>query len=219
MPAYFNPRSPYGERPTCSTRSRCWCNFNPRSPYGERRADAYLSPAIINFNPRSPYGERPPARPRQMGAFQNFNPRSPYGERPLSTWPDTQPAPEFQSTLPLRGATVAALMGQERYQISIHAPLTGSDCQDAVLSAFKKIFQSTLPLRGATSCAALRIYSRGDFNPRSPYGERLLSLLGMIYPLIFQSTLPLRGATDTAAQEKKAHRISIHAPLTGSDSG
>ena len=58
---------------------------------------------------------------------QNFNPRSPYGER-----------------------LQYKLIIIDGFDISIHAPLTGSD-----------------------SCAALRIYSRGDFNPRSPYGERL----------------------------------------------
>ena len=124
-------------------------------------------------------------------------------------------------------------------QISIHAPLTGSDpCVKRVFK-FSVSFQSTLPLRGATLRFVNATIRPHYFNPRSPYGERLLSLLGMIYPLTFQSTLPLRGATNIDRQNacssafqstlplrgatfishpvKILVPISIHAPLTGSD--
>ena len=57
------------------------------------------------------------------------------------------------------------------------------------------IFQSTLPLRGATSRLCASWVSKHNFNPRSPYGERQ----GVPAPEIHR-------------------RISIHAPLTGSDS-
>ena len=40
--------------------------------------------------------------------------------------PDTT-NPQFQSTLPLRGATCINCLCFEVYSISIHAPLTGSD--------------------------------------------------------------------------------------------
>ena len=80
--------------------------------------------------------------------FMNFNPRSPYGERP-SKYPGSNSIPIFQSTLPLRGATncssvrTDSLLFQSTLplrgatpqgdsparidEISIHAPLTGSD--------------------------------------------------------------------------------------------
>ena len=61
-------------------------------------------------------------------AFQNFNPRSPYGERPALIRCATNYR-RFQSTLPLRGATRYAAKIVALRQISIHAPLTGSDCQ------------------------------------------------------------------------------------------
>ena len=38
---------------------------------------------------------------------------------------------KFQSTLPLRGATLTLLGNVQRKEISIHAPLTGSDRQEA----------------------------------------------------------------------------------------
>ena len=56
-----------------------------------------------------------------------------------------------------------------------------------------------------------------DFNPRSPYGERPFGKGEEVMAKIFQSTLPLRGATGEYRATEKLQRISIHAPLTGSD--
>ena len=78
----------------------------------------------------------------------------------------------FQSTLPLRGATYDYAKLAGKITISIHAPLTGSDCIVDIL-------------RG----------EKDDFNPRSPYGERHWASLSQATTLQFQSTLPLRGAT------------------------
>ena len=123
-----------------------------------------------------------------------FNPRSPYGER-----------------------LQYKLIIIDGFDISIHAPLTGSDRRVAVQ-----------PLQN--------VY----FNPRSPYGERLSGKISVstafqfqsTLPLrgatfgghikrggieIFQSTLPLRGATADRQRIQFRRRISIHAPLTGSD--
>ena len=80
----------------------------------------------------------------------NFNPRSPYGER--LKWSFGREAMRiFQSTLPLRGAT--------------------NKLADAIDG---KRFQSTLPLRGATRLTYLQEGKASYFNPRSPYGERLI---------------------------------------------
>ena len=79
--ADFNPRSPYGERPSIRYRIGLIQNFNPRSPYGERQFAGCTVPRSLNFNPRSPYGER-----RASGVT-------------MHKWH------RFQSTLPLRGAT------------------------------------------------------------------------------------------------------------------
>ena len=101
---------------------------------------------------------------------------------------------QFQSTLPLRGATVRNQAPTHHKEISIHAPLTGSDM--------------------------LMIFSPGastDFNPRSPYGERHGKPCTLSCWCAFQSTLPLRGATKLADAIDGKRKISIHAPLTGSD--
>ena len=145
----------------------------------------------------------------------------------------------FQSTLPLRGATLAEQRVDLLRDISIHAPLAGSD----------------QPQGGGRR-------ARRDFNPRSPCGERrdwltpeeherqfqsTLPLRGATHILCaclmtstFQSTLPLRGATKMAVRrrrviqyfnprspcgerrwteylKRRARTISIHAPLAGSD--
>ena len=65
---------------------------------------------VPNFNPRSPYGERPPAVVQTVEEILNFNPRSPYGER-LDTKGYSKINVQFQSTLPLRGATLSRPAG------------------------------------------------------------------------------------------------------------
>ena len=124
---------------------------------------------------------------------------------------------QFQSTLPVRGATRyirdAALdvfisihaprAGSDPHtggqiagiQISIHAPRAGSDSAGMKLRALRGKFQSTLPVRGATVPLSARHLSATYFNPRSPCGERL----------------------SWPARDIDVVRISIHAPRAGSD--
>ena len=78
-------------------------HFNPRSPYGERRLQTMPACTTGYFNPRSPYGERLRAYAVTKVAT-DFNPRSPYGER-LQALLHRIRQNEFQSTLPIRGAT------------------------------------------------------------------------------------------------------------------
>ena len=66
-----------------------------------------------------------------------FNPRSPYGERHRIIKPDTDNL-QFQSTLPLRGATSRQLSDPRDIYISIHAPLTGRDqIRGQIVAAFQ----------------------------------------------------------------------------------
>ena len=191
----------------------------------------------VDFNPRSPYGERPDSAGAQSTEPVDFNPRSPYGERlikiaiPISK-------PRFQSTLPLRGATRqgnealpfpsisihAPLTGSDwerskKYgtrMISIHAPLTGSDARNSLLSDVSGYFNPRSPYGERLLCPG-SAKSGGNFNPRSPYGERQLRQHPQRLDPKFQSTLPLRGATIQRQKNPQRTVISIHAPLTGSD--
>ena len=103
---------------------------------------------IRHFNPRSPYGERLHRLRFLAQPWMYFNPRSPYGERRSNSVIFRCPC-QFQSTLPLRGATIGSGAISRRVVISIHAPLTGSD---------HHCFPPFSPPK--------------YFNPRSPYGER-----------------------------------------------
>ena len=124
--------------------------------------------------------------------------------------------------------------------ISIHAPRGGSDKQTGKILVGLVRFQSTLPVGGATGCSmcgfgiqlisihaprggsdpshTIASYSEYDFNPRSPWGERLAKALNADpYELLFQSTLPVGGATSASTGLFPALAISIHAPRGGSD--
>ncbi len=57
---------------------------------------------------------------------------------------------QFQSTLPSQGATDLPEGIASVLDISIHAPLTGSDRTFLILNIRGTIFQSTLPSQGAT---------------------------------------------------------------------
>ena len=100
----------------------------------------------------------------------------------------------FQSTLPVWGATCPESHACCSFYISIHAPRVGSDQQQR---------------RGK--------YQRGDFNPRSPCGERLPGCNKLSRTRIFQSTLPVWGATPSKSIMSIHCSISIHAPRVGSD--
>ena len=76
---------------------------------------------------------------------------------------------EFQSTLPVRGATLwTANNAILSVAISIHAPREGSDVRSNLTPSRPGGFQSTLPVRGATRPPQRGLPRRADFNPRSP---------------------------------------------------
>ncbi len=125
-----------------------------------------------SFNPRSPWEERPQFI-ESCSTPNCFNPRSPWEERRTQAEPSTADAGEFQSTLPVGGATtgptdraIAASRfnprspweerrGRERSAgidacVSIHAPRGRSDSRTCQVSANHQTFQSTLPVGGAT---------------------------------------------------------------------
>ena len=163
------------------------------APRGGSDSDpSFCDQAIEDFNPRSPWGERPVVW-RIALSFRYFNPRSPWGERllPLAT---IAAVAVFQSTLPVGGATLSQLFLVGFIFISIHAPRGGSDGLQ------------NLPVRITE-----------NFNPRSPWGERLSACPVHSIAGVFQSTLPVGGATASSKQKSPTQVISIHAPRGGSD--
>ena len=152
-----------------------------------------MSHEIFDFNPRSPRGERR-STPAGRAKTKNFNPRSPRGER---RW--------------------TYLLYQVTNVISIHAPREGSDPLPPRRAAYLSI-SIHAPREGSDArFARLPLPVKGDFNPRSPRGERQ-ALTAVDAALVkFQSTLPARGATRGTPFAQNMADISIHAPREGSD--
>ena len=143
---------------------------------------------------------------------------APHTGRDWKNWEVWQTEDLFQSTRPIRGATV----------------------HDLVAARLQHIFQSTRPIRGATLSTTATTVLYEHFNPRAPYGARH-SAVGIFDQYIeisihaphtgrdiqsdvtvdiireFQSTRPIRGATLYDERLAAADGISIHAPHTGRD--
>ena len=124
--------------------------FNPRAPCGARRAFlSVVSDAVVisihaplagrdsaareggrrsvYFNPRAPCGARQ-LHTRSNPHHVDFNPRAPCGARRLIGGQKKHENRKFQSTRPLRGATLTNKEENKKWKISIHAPLAGRDC-------------------------------------------------------------------------------------------
>ena len=96
---------------------------------------------------------------------------------------------------PRTGSDVVSIPKEARViKISIHAPRTGSDTVRQSVGGKQKYFNPRSP-HGERPSRRWCWMRRTDFNPRSPHGER----------------------QSRAWNKAVAHRISIHAPRTGSD--
>ena len=123
-----------------------------------------------------------------------FNPRSPCGERllfdsPTVLWTD----------------------------ISIHAPLAGSDTWTTEGDKIP-VFQSTLPLRGATKRIACSAVHQGIsiHAPLAGSDDKVRFLLSILCGISIHA--PLAGSDPRiVVMRERRLPISIHAPLAGSD--
>ena len=121
-----------------------------------------------NFNPRTPCGVRPGCT-KVNGYFWYFNPRTPCGVRP-GRWAKLSTCNRFQSTHPLRGATLRVNHDFPVIQISIHAPLAGCDKKPPSTSGTPR-----------------------NFNPRAPCGVRLLAFKRVFAKKNISIHAPLAG--------------------------
>ena len=145
----------------------------------------------------------------------------------------------FQSTPPVWGATAPKLAGDDRKNISIHAPRGGGDptspwgagattgfqstppvwgaTNGKAISTDELKFQSTPPVWGATCSGMGHSVWLRHFNPRPPCGGRqgIASTVGHVGQ--FQSTPPVWGATNGYFGPPYEGHISIHAPRVGGD--
>ena len=167
-------------------------NFNPRSPCGERLPLVVVVVVCSYFNPRSPCGERLSKMPAHGGrqAFQSTLPMRGATMPPYYVLAYII----FQSTLPMRGATNLVAVFNQPLPISIHAPHAGSDFFFLSRILYWLYFNPRSPC-GERPCIPACTLCVGDFNPRSPCGERPGVSLKRRWFSRFQSTLPMRGAT------------------------
>ena len=170
-------------------------NFNPRTPRGVRRGPSGSRTAGGNISIHAPRAGRDSASMTHFFASPLFQSTRPM--RGATVGPGDIPAIEkpFQSTHPMRGATSNTPTPPIDHGISIHAPHAGRDEESVAMSRDKAIFQSTRPMRGATNSSFQRYFFCHYFNPRAPCGARRRNCNSM----------------------GQVHKISIHAPHAGRD--
>ena len=192
----------------------------------------------INFNPRSPHRERhgvAGAVPGRINQFQSTLPSqgaTPYGIALCTTI-------VFQSTLPSQGATIQFFTPirvfsdfnprsphrERRFRLCSMSrsfvfqstlPSQGATTCPHLLH-FISQFQSTLPSQGATNVRVAGFKDNVYFNPRSPHRERHEALMALPTEPKISIHAPLTGSDDICHIFFDDVFISIHAPLTGSD--
>ena len=171
----FNPRAPYGARRTKillttlqtlfqSTRPIRGATIFQNSHSGSttlfqstrpiRGATGTIQQPVcpyFYFNPRAPYGARRYSD-KQSRRARNISIHAPHTGRDSHTLLFLPFQVKFQSTRPIRGATLCRLAPNHHVDISIHAPHTGRDFSMFGTGDMEiLVFQSTRPIRGATA--------------------------------------------------------------------
>ena len=191
---HFNPRAPCGARPSHRQILPNPGDFNPRAPCGARRDSGHRGVEHIDisihaplagrdspptpprgtrthFNPRAPCGARR-QRPHHAKCGHDFNPRAPCGARPVGQNLLRYDA-EFQSTRPLRGATVSVAVRHLFISgISIHAPLAGRDSPNTPDKIHARNFNPRAPCGARHPSRPRPPIACRYFNPRAPCGAR-----------------------------------------------
>ena len=157
-----------------------------------------LGDPASDFNPRSPWGERR----RQCNASQRanqFQSTLPVGGATSFNRRRSAAGRGFQSTLPVGGATGAFLRRRQKGSISIHAPRGGSDSKRRH-PTLKEFFISIHAPRGGSDvdncdlldCLQISIHAPRGGSDPQKYAE-------LKYARKFQSTLPVGGATSACS--------------------
>ncbi len=109
---------------------------------------------------------------------KSFNPRAPCGARRNNN--DRQDNAEaFQSTRPVRGATLWNAGTWQRLHVSIHAPRAGRDVAVPTTIGSGTLFQSTRPVRGATKRGRLYLH-RYRVSIHAPRAGRDLIMVAVV---------------------------------------
>ena len=193
FPPHFNPRTPCGVRQNILAVNRAIYKFQTTHPLrgATPAADTYTKVTLISIH--APLAGCDQRLNRSLIIAINFNPRTPCGVRRRAQ-EAARLVIQFQSTHPLRGATMLRNLDPEWRDISIHAPLAGCDIVDHAHNVANFI-SIHAPLAGCDIRAEVAMARNDHFNPRTPCGVRLISIYLNFIIGKFQSTHPLRGAT------------------------
>ena len=213
-PWNFNPRSPCGERLIGATVMALLDDFNPRSPCGERLTPVDLIGTTILISIHAPLAGND-ADYLESAEVSSISIHAPLAGNDLFFFCCCNDSGIFQSTLPLRGTTVMATLDDPAALISIHAPLAGNDAVLVSQSPAHGDFNPRSPCGERPSSSIPSSSMMPYFNPRSPCGERLCWTTAHMQQAIFQSTLPLRGTTTFAAAYRSDLRFQSTLPLRG----
>ena len=191
---YFNPRAPYGARPSIGSDEWSEKIFQSTRPVWGATYYRRTHQQDNSISIHAPRMGRDSAEPSSSRQASDFNPRAPYGARPLQKALSGK-SETFQSTRPVWGATVLRLSAiYSSGDFNPRAPYGAR--HDFYWPVFANLGISIhAPRMGRDVYPQLRAPPVVDFNPRAPYGARRF-LIYTIAPLIrFQSTRPVWGAT------------------------
>ena len=149
-------------------------------------------------------------------SFSDFNPRTPCGVRPARPSSRPQSSLRFQSTHPMRGATIDIISSAANGGISIHAPHAGCDIPVHLDGRRRADFNPRTPCGVRPDCGELTATGSPFQSTHPMRGATPLSRMAAI-SAAFQSTHPMRGATSPITCSVNVYIISIHAPHAGCD--
>ena len=135
------------------------CSISIHAPHAgrDRLLTAKTKSAAISIH--APHAGRDGTSAIGLPSYGHFNPRAPCGARPVQQAPPAARYNRFQSTRPMRGATVTRVVTLVTIVISIHAPHAGRDKTAPCRWAMTLKFQSTRPMRGATKSGSPPCYT------------------------------------------------------------
>jgi len=159
FPGYFNPRSPWGERLAQLEEQRLCKSFQSTLPVGGATIFKRVNALVRAISIHAPRGGS-------------------------DAWPEATASRQslFQSTLPVGGATLQAPWAEDIIDISIHAPRGGSDGLEDTCWILLYVISIHAPRGGSDAHKPPFRPPLPYFNPRSPWGERLLQLLMCLPP-------------------------------------
>ena len=141
----------------------------------------------VYFNPRAPCGARRAVQ-EQYAPNQHFNPRAPCGARPGEFINNGPLQGAFQSTRPMRGATLKASALVSYHSFQSTRPMRGATrTSDAGCRGYKN-FNPRAPC-GARRHRSARHTWNMDFNPRAPCGARQQKYTKLLYTLLRQKAI------------------------------